>query len=150
MSRSQNDERTTIPAPTQSRISTKAFYAKEGRRVFVVADGETTELLPARSQQLIDHSPDGFNWGYSGSGSAQLSHALLLEVTDDEQTALRYYQDFKWDVIANLPPGVVNCRVINSRLAEGKKRETPTTTDRIRFEGRNICRDCHNKLHGPR
>ena len=92
-----------MPAPTQSRISTKAFYAKEGRRVFVVADGETTELLPARSQQLIDHSPDGFNWGYSGSGSAQLSHALLLEVTDDEQTALRYYQDFKWDVIANLP-----------------------------------------------
>jgi len=60
------------------------------------------ELLPGPSRRLCNHSPDGFNWGYGGSGPAQLALALLLEVTTPEE-ALQRYQDFKWDVIARLP-----------------------------------------------
>ena len=47
-------------------------------------------------------SPSGFNWGYGGSGPAQLALAILLRATDHE-TAVAYYQAFKWDVIAKLP-----------------------------------------------
>jgi hypothetical protein len=66
----------------------------------VTIDG--TPLSPARSQSIVNHSPDGFSWGYGGSGPAQLALALLLEFADD-QFARRYYQDFKWDIIAELP-----------------------------------------------
>ena len=37
--------------------------------------------------------------GYGGSGPAQLALAILLAVTD-EATAERFYQKFKWDVLA--------------------------------------------------
>ena len=57
-------------------------------------------LSPAASQKLINHSPDGFNWGYSGSGPAQLALGLLLDATHDPATAMRYYQDFKFDIVS--------------------------------------------------
>ncbi len=38
-------------------------------------------LRPLKSQQILNHSPDGFAWGYSGSGPAQLALAILLEYT---------------------------------------------------------------------
>ena len=60
------------------------------------------DLSPERSLKLINHSPDGFAWGYAGSGPAQLALAILLEFTT-EQDALTKYQQFKWDVIAPLP-----------------------------------------------
>ncbi len=59
-------------------------------------------LRPERSQKVYNHSPDGFNWGYGGSGPAQLALAILLKFTDKD-TALRLHQEFKWDVIAKLP-----------------------------------------------
>ena len=36
-------------------------------------------LSPQRSLQVQSHSPDGFSWGYGGSGPHQLALALLLE-----------------------------------------------------------------------
>jgi hypothetical protein len=66
----------------------------------VVIDGEF--LSPIPSQKIINHSPDGFNWGYVGSGPAQLALALLLKFTTKAE-AQRLYQDFKRDVIAGLP-----------------------------------------------
>jgi len=59
-------------------------------------------LFPDKSQQVINHSPTGFGWGYSGSGASQLALAILLELTD-ENTAILLYQEFKWEVIAGLP-----------------------------------------------
>jgi hypothetical protein len=52
---------------------------------------------------LVNHSPDGFNWGYGGSGPAQLSLALLADAYGDKDVALRLYQQFKWVVVARLP-----------------------------------------------
>jgi uncharacterized protein (DUF2249 family) len=51
---------------------------------------------------LRNHSPDGFAWGYGGSGPAQLALAILADCTDDK-TAQQYYQDFKFAVIGHLP-----------------------------------------------
>jgi len=61
------------------------------------------KLSPARSQQIRNHSPDGFSWGYGGSGPAQLALAVMLELAANEQEALSRYQDFKFEVIAKLP-----------------------------------------------
>ena len=43
-------------------------------------------------------------WGYGGSGAAQLALAVLLELTD-MQTALLWYQAFRWEFVARLPRG---------------------------------------------
>ena len=47
-----------------------------------------------------NHSPTGFNWGYGGSGSAQLALAILADFTGDKDFTLRHYQDFKRDFLA--------------------------------------------------
>lgn len=57
-------------------------------------------LDPARSQRVINHSPDGFNWGYGGSGPAQLALAIMLAAGLSRERAVRHYQRFKWIVIA--------------------------------------------------
>lgn len=58
--------------------------------------------LPLRLD-LADHSPAGFEWGYGGSGPAQLALALLADALDDEYKALTLYQAYKQEVIAHLP-----------------------------------------------
>jgi hypothetical protein len=56
--------------------------------------------LPAR-HDLRNHSPTGVEWGYAGSGPAQLALALLAHVAGDE-VAQDWYQAFKEDVVAGL------------------------------------------------
>src|SRR5947208_14776729 len=62
-------------------------------------------LNPKPRQKINNHSPDGFSWGYGGSGPAQLALAILLDVYGDATIASENYQDFKWNVIANLNQG---------------------------------------------
>lgn len=57
------------------------------------------ELSPR--YDLRQHSPTGFEWGYGGSGPAQLALAILAHEYG-EKFAEIWYQDFKWDVIARL------------------------------------------------
>lgn len=57
---------------------------------------------PAVSRRLRNHSPDGFQWGYAGSGPAQLALALCLDFLEDADRALDVYQRFKFRVIATL------------------------------------------------
>lgn len=56
-------------------------------------------LSPSKSQSVINHSPDGFDWGYGGSGPAQLALAICLELFGSSEG----YQRLKWDYIAMLP-----------------------------------------------
>lgn len=63
----------------------------------VLIDGKP--LAPDHSLSLRSHSPDGFNWGYAGSGPAQLALAILLTFVPKE-IALKYYQDFKFQHVA--------------------------------------------------
>jgi hypothetical protein len=49
---------------------------------------------------LFNHSPSGFEFGYGGSGPAQLALAICADVLGDDERALRVYQDFKWRVTA--------------------------------------------------
>ena len=52
---------------------------------------------------LYNHSPTGFEWGYCGSGPAQLALAILADHLGDDRQALDVYQRFKWAVIVELP-----------------------------------------------
>ena len=71
-----------------------------GPRVFVEVGAPLVPLDPRLD--LANHSPDGFSWGYGGSGPAQTALALLADALGDDQRALAIYQDFKWQVINHL------------------------------------------------
>ena len=78
-------------------------------RIHLIGDRKTNRiwlngelLLPEKSQEIINHSPDGFAWGYGGSGPSQLALAICLELYGQDK-ATQIYQSFKWDYIANLP-----------------------------------------------
>lgn len=64
----------------------------------VTVDGH--DLSPEPSQRLYNHSPDGFAWGYEGSGPAQLALAILLSAGVPASGALACHQDFKRTVVA--------------------------------------------------
>ena len=72
-----------------------------GCTVYVENSGYTAELSLEKSFQVVQHSPTGFQWGYGGSGPAQLAAAILYEVTADPELTRRYYQDFKFAHVAN-------------------------------------------------
>ncbi len=55
-----------------------------------------------RLPHIETHSPTRFEWGYGGNGPAHLALSILADCVGIE-TAGRYYQDFKWEIIANLP-----------------------------------------------
>lgn len=65
----------------------------------VTVDGELLDLR----LDLHNHSPTGFDWGYCGSGPAQLALAMLANHLGDDTQALNLYQRFKWSVITELP-----------------------------------------------
>lgn len=67
----------------------------------VFVDGKP--LSAQRSQQVFNHSPDGFAWGYGGSGPAQLALAILLEAGLEDEEATRLHQRFKRDFVEALP-----------------------------------------------
>lgn len=50
----------------------------------------------------VYHSPDGFNWGYAGSGPAELALNILIMFTD-EATAFRLHQTFKEEYLIDFP-----------------------------------------------
>ena len=81
-------------------------YTIEGRRtrqgcvVDVVQDGQRVPIR--RRLDLVSHSPTGLEWGYGGSGPAQLALAILGLVLPRHR-ALDLYQLYKGGVIASLP-----------------------------------------------
>jgi hypothetical protein len=70
-------------------------------RVSKQVDGGPARPLDMRND-IRNHSPDGAEWGFGGSGPAQLSLALLADVVGDYD-AEELYQRFKREVVAHLP-----------------------------------------------
>jgi hypothetical protein len=75
----------------------------EGRREGYVADVMVNGRSLNPRLDLWNHSPTGFEWGYGGSGPAQLALALLADHLGDEDEAVALHQDFKREVVAGLP-----------------------------------------------
>jgi hypothetical protein len=72
---------------------------REGHAVLVTVNSRP--LNPRLD--LWNHSPTGFEWGYCGSGPAQLALAVLADHLADDRQVLDIYQRFKWAVVAELP-----------------------------------------------
>lgn len=70
-------------------------------------------------QKYVYHSPTGFNWGYGGSGPADLALNILAMFVPYEE-AFRLHQKFKWEYIANIPPegGIIREEEIRKFIAE--------------------------------
>jgi hypothetical protein len=66
--------------------------------VLVISDDGLTDALP----HIVRHSPDGFCWGYHGSGPSELAHSLLVFHLGREVEPAVYHQ-FKSDIIASYP-----------------------------------------------
>lgn len=75
-----------------------------GEQVVVLEEGQVPRKLPPGYEHGVNHSPDGFSWGYRGSGPAQLAFAILLEEFGLE-VARRDYQRFKEHCIARIAQG---------------------------------------------
>lgn len=65
------------------------------------ADGKAHVNIPRR---ICYHSPSGFEWGYGGSGPADLA-LNILSLYVEERTAYELHQQFKQDFIAVMPHG---------------------------------------------
>lgn len=78
------------------------------------------KLNPAKSQKIRNHSPDGFNWGYAGSGPAQLALAICLELYGSPNVK---YQGFKFKYIATLPQGDFDLKL-----------EVPDTIEKVNYD----------------
>jgi hypothetical protein len=79
---------------------------KSGRTVFIreihkSGTEDVVELDPTLSLAIMRHSPDGFEWGYAGSGPSQLALAILMDALGDQEQALALYHQFKFAFVAN-------------------------------------------------
>ena len=91
--------------PDERRPCNRKVYTgrrgPEGCVVWVIDEsGEPKPLNPC--WELRNHSPTGFEWGYGGSGPAQLALAILADHFDNDRAALNLYQRFKWACIAQI------------------------------------------------
>lgn len=57
--------------------------------------------LPKRLDK-VNHSPDGFSWGYNGSGPTQLAFAMLYDITQSDWFTQDNYMEFREQVISRL------------------------------------------------
>jgi hypothetical protein len=74
-----------------------------GQMVTVIGPNGSKMLNPRLD--LANKSPTGFQWGFGGSGPAQLALALTADALQDDERALRIYQKFKFRVVGAWPMG---------------------------------------------
>ncbi|MHC3381812.1 DUF6166 domain-containing protein [Haloarcula sp. H-GB5] len=101
MSRTNDTHSTEQTRSPRDRDVVYVGYRQRGQAIVEKRPGQE-RLTPDRSLELVNHSPSGFEWGYGGSGPAQLALALLLDYTNDEAFALDHYQAFKNEVVSQL------------------------------------------------
>lgn len=70
---------------------------------------------PEPLEHRVRHSPDGFNWGYGGSGPADTARSILWDVLGREP-APELYQSFKRAYVSNWPMRPGECW----RISEGE------------------------------
>lgn len=109
----------------------------EGRRAFLANAPTEGEVVLERTaggatriqgvdHRLVHHSPTGLEWGYGGSGPADLAlNVLGLFLAPPE--AFRLHQAFKWDHVATLPRegGRISYQVVREWIQAAWDAEEP-------------------------
>jgi hypothetical protein len=97
-------DRRSMEATTTSRaVRYVGRRTKEGVTVTREREDGTNESLPLRLD-LWNHSPSGFEWGYNGSGAAQLALAIASDAVGNEWARHHgNYQAFKFARVGTLP-----------------------------------------------
>ena len=88
------------PCPQPARLIFAGERTKGETRVTVTEGGQHSRDLPPHLA-IRNHSPTGFDWGYGGSGPAQLALALCVEVVGRDR-AERCYQSVKDRLVASI------------------------------------------------
>jgi hypothetical protein len=102
--RQRKDTRTTELQADLQRTGTAVFHGHRKDDEWVVTvryqrgQAMVERRIPLRLD-LCNHSPDGFAWGYQGSGPAQLALSLLSMASIDV-VALDYHTQFTAEVTA--------------------------------------------------
>ncbi len=78
--------------------TTRASIGRGDAVVTVIEPDKPPRPLDPRLD-LRSHSPTGFEWGYAGSGPAQLALALAADVLRDDDRALLVYQRLKFELV---------------------------------------------------
>lgn len=78
-------------------------WRADGNTYVTVLRGDGTSYPLDPRLDLVQHSPTGLEWGYGGSGPAQLAFAIAMDYCGDPRIARGIYQDLKWAVVAGLP-----------------------------------------------
>ena len=99
--RRRQQRREDFTPPTGERVYHGIILGLDAKRSVKVLEHGTMRALDPR-HDLRRHSPEGFAWGYGGSGPAQLALALTADALADADRALRIYQHFKFRVVAGL------------------------------------------------
>ena len=79
----------------------------ENCRWFVLADVKCHRengraVVEGVPRDIVLHSPDGYEWGYGGSGPSDLALNILLQHMPRGE-AEKHHQAFKWEFVARLP-----------------------------------------------
>lgn len=92
-----------------------SLHSPLSQEAFIFWRGSQGEALGNFEQAHVLHSPDGFEWGYGGSGPADLAlnmvqYVLLVNEYKGERSpkgwfvvAEELHQQAKWDYVARLP-----------------------------------------------
>ena len=75
------------------------FHGKRNNKKNTVSVTVDNKPLPTYLK-YCNHSPDGFNWGYGGSGPSQLAFAILYHYTKDRDLVWRLHHNFKNEYVA--------------------------------------------------
>lgn len=84
----------------------------------------------------IVHSPDGFSWGYGGSGPAELSRCLLIDALGIRRPHPRLYQEFKDAFVARWgPEWEIDAATIRRWVVGFMEGVPPQFSDELRARG---------------
>ena len=92
---------------------------KERKNIELIRCPEATAV--GLDQHIVRHSPTGIEWGYGGSGPADLALSILTQYAGQE-FANRHYMQFKFEVIANIPRkgGTITAEIIEQWIDNAK------------------------------
>jgi len=92
------------------KMKSEEEQKKEEQQEFIPFEGDIickrTEYGPITNvtHMIVRHSPTGFEWGYGGSGPADLAlNALTMYIGREKAEKDGLYQEFKWKFIATMP-----------------------------------------------